>query len=71
MVPCHTIENQQCAGIAIYRRNVMRLPIHPLLILDADKTKVFSNPQEFTEHHTDIGASLKKRKRGQRANKHE
>lgn len=73
LVPCHTIENQQCAGIAIYRRNVMRLPIHPLLILEADKTKVFANPQEFTDHHTNTGAPFKKGKgkRGRRANQHE
>lgn len=69
LVPCHVIENQQCAGIAIYRRNVMRLPHHPLLILDADKTKVFATPNEFLEHHAKPLGGVKKRRRT-RGNKH-
>jgi len=50
---CHVIVNQQCAGMAQYRRNVakqcrdntiLRLP-------DRDTTTVFAHPAEFLEHH--------------------
>lgn len=52
VLPCHVISNQQCAGAAIYRRNVCKLPRPPNLVLDADKENVFSSPMEFTKHHT-------------------
>lgn len=48
---CHVIHNQQCAGLAIYRRNVCKQVIPPLLELPADKKKVFGFPTEFVEHH--------------------
>lgn len=51
VVNCHVISNQQCAGLAIYRRNVAKLPMPPNLILDKDKESVFSNPIEFKAHH--------------------
>ncbi len=51
VVDCHAIKNQQCAGIAIYRRNVCKLAYSPNLKLEADKVKVFASPMEFTEHH--------------------
>ncbi len=51
MINCHVVCNQQCAGVAIYRRNVLRLPAPPLLVLSADKVKVFATPLEFIEHH--------------------
>lgn len=51
MVPCHTITNQQCAGIAVYRRNVCKSTPPPLLTLPADKVTVFAWPTEFLEHH--------------------
>ncbi len=51
LVNCHVCSNQQCAGLAIYRRNVCRLPQPPLLVLPADKVKVFATPMEFTAHH--------------------
>lgn len=52
-VECHTLLTQQCAGIAIYRRNMCKSPRDPgALVLDADREKVFSNPMEFIAHHT-------------------
>ena len=51
VVTCHTAGNQQCAGIAIYRANVCKLPMPPNLRLPADKEKVFGWPTEFTDHH--------------------
>lgn len=51
-VECHTINNQQCAGLAIYRRNVCKVVAPPLLTLPKDKEKCFSTPMEFTAHHS-------------------
>lgn len=48
---CHCFKNQQCAGLAIYRRNVAKLPLPPNLILDKDKVLVFASRKEFTDHH--------------------
>ena len=62
LVPCHVISNQQCAGLAIYRRNVMRLPRPPLLVLKPDHEQVFSTPTEFTKHHNKIEIPGLKRK---------
>lgn len=50
-VDCHAIRNTQCAGIAVYRRNVSKLVSPPLLRLDADHEAVFASPMEFTAHH--------------------
>lgn len=50
-VPCHTVGNQQCAGLAIYRRNVCKRVEPPLLALPADTARVFSTPMEFRAHH--------------------
>jgi len=49
--PCHVIDNQQCAGIAIYRRNVCKRVEPPTLKLPADRDKVFATPMEFRAHH--------------------
>lgn len=51
VINCHVISNQQCAGLAIYRRNVAKLPMPPNLILPADREAVFSSPTEFKLHH--------------------
>lgn len=49
---CHTISNQQCAGMAIYRANVCKTPRDRLILtLPADRGHVFATPKEFTEHH--------------------
>lgn len=51
-VPCHVIANQQCAGLAIYRANVGKLPRDPdSLRLPSDREAVFANPGEFSAHH--------------------
>jgi len=45
--------NQQCAGLAVYRRNICKSP-RPgsgALVLDSDKLNVFANPMEFMDHH--------------------
>ena len=52
MIKCHVCSNQQCAGAAIYRRNVGKLlRDEKLLVLEKDTTTVFANPMEFKAHH--------------------
>lgn len=55
VVDCHAIKNTQCAGIAIYRRNVCKMAYPPNLKLEADREAVFATPMEFTAHHTRFG----------------
>ena len=51
-IPCHVYSGAQCAGSAIYRRNVAKNPRDPeVLVLGVDKITVFANPSEFREHH--------------------
>lgn len=51
-IPCHVLKGAQCAGSAIYRRNISKLNVAPgVLRLDADKELVFANPMEFKRHH--------------------
>lgn len=52
IIPCHVIDNQQCAGAAIYRRNVAKLAWPPNIKLEADRETVFASPMEFIKHHT-------------------
>lgn len=52
VVDCHAIRNTQCAGMAIYRRNVCKRADPPNLVLPADREKVFATPMEFVEHHS-------------------
>lgn len=51
-IDCHTVSNQQCAGAAIYRANVCKLPLPPQLILEPNKNTVFASMSEFRNHHT-------------------
>ncbi len=51
IVKCHVHGNVQCAGMAIYRRNVCKRVDPPGLVLPADREEVFSTPMEFLEHH--------------------
>ena len=51
IVECHTLTGAQCAGIAIYRRNVVKRVEPPNMRLEADHEKVFSTPMEFRDHH--------------------
>lgn len=51
-IDCHTLLGAQCAGAAIYRANVCKRPRDAsLLLLPADREKVFATKQEFWEHH--------------------
>jgi hypothetical protein len=51
VVGCHAIKGTQCAGIAIYRRNVCKSTQAPNIKLEADRETVFANRQEFLDHH--------------------
>lgn len=63
VVDCHTISNHQCAGLAIYRRNVAKFAYPPMLQLPADREKVFATPMEFRAHHEAPLVATKKKKR--------
>jgi hypothetical protein len=52
VVDCHCLTGAQCAGIAIYRRNVCKRADPPNLRLEVDREKVFAWPTEFKEHHS-------------------
>lgn len=51
VVPCHAIHKTQCAGMAIYRRNVCKSVMPPNMKLEADRVAVFASRQEFLDHH--------------------
>lgn len=51
VVPCHVHGNVQCAGMAIYRANVVKRCDEPNLVLPKDKETVFATPFEFLAHH--------------------
>ena len=51
-IECHVHPDVQCAGAAIYRANVGKVPRdRTLLVLPADPAIVFANAGEFHEHH--------------------
>lgn len=51
-IECHTLLGAQCAGSAIYRANVCKLPRDPgTLRLPANRLEVFSSRAEFVAHH--------------------
>jgi ribosomal protein S27E len=51
-IECHTLEGAQCAGAAIYRGNVGKLPRDKsVLVLPKDTQRVFSGPGDFEHHH--------------------
>lgn len=52
VIECHTLRGAQCAGAAVYRANVCKSPRGDALRLPRDTAAVFSNPMEFTAHHT-------------------
>lgn len=58
-VDCHTLKGAQCAGLAIYRKNVVKRVEPPLLALPADDAKVFSTPMQFRAHHEAMPNSRK------------
>lgn len=51
-IPCHAIRGPQCAGAAILRSNIFKRPRDKsVLILPADRKKVFATLDEFDQHH--------------------
>lgn len=51
-VPCHALKGAQCAGLAVFRANIAKLPRNPeTLRLPADRERIFATPAEFAEHH--------------------
>lgn len=56
-VPCHAVRGMHCAGVAIYRTNVVK---RAAFRLPADHVAVFSTPMEFVEWHSDPKASFAK-----------
>lgn len=51
-IPCHTLRGAQCAGSAIYRTNVLKRNVADgVLLLPADRERVFATPMEFMAHH--------------------
>lgn len=50
-IDCHTLIGAECAGAAIYRRNIGKLCRGPVLRLDKDTKHVFAGPAEFKKHH--------------------
>ena len=55
-VECHAQKGPNgpwaCAGLALYRANVGKIPRNPnALRLPADRESVFANPMQFREHH--------------------
>lgn len=61
LIDCHTLrrpgsvpghDHWQCAGSAIYRGNVAKSPRRrDLLVLPADRERVFGGPKEFLDYH--------------------
>lgn len=53
VVLCHTVGNQQCAGMSVYRANVCKSPRDKTIQrLPADHDVCFSTPMEFKAHHS-------------------
>jgi hypothetical protein len=56
VIDCHVHTGAQCAGAAIYRANVAKLPRDAAnLRLPADREAVFASPDQFKEHHEEVG----------------
>lgn len=58
---CHTVIDKECAGLATYRANVCKSLRDPNAFrLPADRVLVFSNSQEFLDHHNNGSGLLRK-----------
>lgn len=72
IVLCHALKDahgkhHQCAGLAIYRKNVGKLVRDPeAIVLEKDKVLVFSTPMEFMAHHESKPTAKPRRKHGTR-----
>jgi hypothetical protein len=63
-VPCHT-GSGQCAGIAIFRANIYKLPrFKEVLRLPPNKDLVFGNGEEFIKYHRKFGFTSAKLDKG-------
>lgn len=52
---CHTLSGAQCAGLAIFRANICKVPRDPKAFrLPRDKKDCFATPNEFLDHHKDV-----------------
>lgn len=52
-IDCHCTTNQQCAGAAIFRANLIKVcKVPDRLSLPPDKGLVFETVAEFQNHHT-------------------
>lgn len=61
MIPCHTLIGAQCAGAAIFRKHMCKLPRDAeILQLAADRVLVFATPAELIEHHGRSGRVLRR-----------
>lgn len=77
-VDCHALimadgSGAQCAGVATYRSNVHKLPHDKtILMLPADRERVFASPAEFKAHHEhkDVPPAVPKKKPRSRAHRH-
>lgn len=64
VIKCHTKtlpskEQMQCAGAAIYRKNVCKMARTPNLSLPGNTKDVFATVLEFLEHHTKKKLTIK------------
>ena len=49
---CHALRNAECAGLAIFRANISKIPRdRSVLRLAANKKTVFSSPGAFLAYH--------------------
>lgn len=56
VIDCHACvgpkgQALQCAGVAVYRANVLKSPPEGAIELPKDKANVFATPMEFLSHH--------------------
>jgi hypothetical protein len=57
---CHALTGVHCAGLAIYRANVVKSVRDPAALrLPRDHKAVFSSPVEFKCHHENVAAYFK------------
>ncbi len=51
-IDCHTLLGAQCAGAAIFRANIGKLPRDRVALrLPRDRERVFASPTEFLDYH--------------------
>jgi hypothetical protein len=54
-IDCHVLRGAECAGAAIFRANLCKLPREAcVLTLPADRGAVFGNRDEFLAHHAKV-----------------